>query len=63
MVDELEAACDRYSEPLEKLRSFILPGGTRGRRYLHVARTVARRAERADVGGDRGLRHRHATAG
>ena len=32
---------------LEKLRSFILPGGAPGAAYLHVARTVARRAERS----------------
>lgn len=46
-VDELEEDCDRYNEHLEKLRSFILPGGTPGSAHLHVARTVARRAERA----------------
>jgi cob(I)alamin adenosyltransferase len=46
-VDELEADCDTYNEELEKLRSFILPGGTPGSAYLHVARTVARRAERS----------------
>jgi cob(I)alamin adenosyltransferase len=46
-VDELEADCDRFNEDLEKLRSFILPGGTPGSAYLHVARTVARRAERS----------------
>jgi cob(I)alamin adenosyltransferase len=46
-IDELEAACDTYNEPLEKLRSFVLPGGTAGSAYLHVARTVARRAERS----------------
>ena len=45
-IDELEADCDRYNEELEKLRSFILPGGTPGSAHLHVARTVARRAER-----------------
>ena len=45
-IDELEADCDRYLGELEKLRSFILPGGTRGSAYLHVATTVARRAER-----------------
>ena len=32
---------------LPKLDSFILPGGTPGAAYLHVARTVARRAERS----------------
>lgn len=45
-IDELEADCDRYLGELEKLRSFILPGGTPGSAYLHVATTVARRAER-----------------
>jgi len=46
-VEWLERACDDYNERLESLRSFILPGGTRGAALLHVARTVARRAERA----------------
>jgi len=46
-VDELEADCDRFNDELAKLRSFILPGGTPGSAYLHVARTVTRRAERS----------------
>lgn len=46
-VDELEADCDRFNDELETLRSFILPGGTPGSAYLHVARTVTRRAERS----------------
>lgn len=46
-VDRLEGWCDHYNEPLEKLRSFILNGGTRGAAHLHVARTVVRRAERS----------------
>ncbi|GAB3069949.1 MULTISPECIES: cob(I)yrinic acid a,c-diamide adenosyltransferase [unclassified Phycicoccus] len=46
-IDELEADCDRYLERVEKLRSFILPGGTVGSAHLHVATTVVRRAERA----------------
>ncbi|MEO5983552.1 MAG: cob(I)yrinic acid a,c-diamide adenosyltransferase [Pedococcus sp.] len=46
-IDELEADCDRYLERVEKLRSFILPGGTAGSAHLHVATTVVRRAERA----------------
>jgi cob(I)alamin adenosyltransferase len=45
-VDRLEAWCDHYNEALPKLRSFILNGGTPGASLLHVARTVARRAER-----------------
>lgn len=46
-VTRLETACDKYNEELEALRSFILPGGTPGAAHLHVARTVARRAERS----------------
>jgi cob(I)alamin adenosyltransferase len=46
-VDRLEAACDEFNARLEKLDSFILPGGTPSAAYLHVARTVARRAERS----------------
>ena len=46
-VDEVEADCDRYLERLEPLRSFILPGGSAGSAYLHVATTVVRRAERS----------------
>lgn len=46
-VDRLEGWCDQYNDRLEKLRSFILPGGTRAASALHVARTVTRRAERS----------------
>jgi cob(I)alamin adenosyltransferase len=46
-IEWLEAQCDEYNSRLDKLRSFILPGGTPGAAYLHVARTVTRRAERA----------------
>ena len=46
-VERLEQWCDTYNEQVEKLRSFILPGGTRAAAQLHVARTVTRRAERA----------------
>jgi cob(I)alamin adenosyltransferase len=45
-VERLEQACDKYNEPLSKLDSFVLPGGTPGAALLHVARTVTRRAER-----------------
>ena len=43
----LEAACDEFNGRLEKLSSFILPGGTPAAALLHVARTTARRAERS----------------
>ena len=46
-IDRLEEWCDHYNEGLEKLRSFILNGGTPAAALLHVARTVSRRAERA----------------
>jgi len=46
-IDDLERDCDHYLERLEKLRSFILPGGTPGSAHLHLATTIVRRAERA----------------
>ena len=49
-VDHLEELCDRANEGLERLRSFVLPGGTDGAARLHLARTVCRRAERLAVG-------------
>jgi cob(I)alamin adenosyltransferase len=45
-VERLETWCDEFNGRLEKLTSFILPGGTPGAALLHVARTVTRRAER-----------------
>ncbi len=46
-VERLETWCDEYNDRIDKLRSFILPGGTTSASALHVARTVTRRAERA----------------
>ncbi|MGW5864154.1 cob(I)yrinic acid a,c-diamide adenosyltransferase [Streptomyces sp. NPDC055239] len=46
-IDKLEGDCDRFLDELEKLRSFILPGGTPGAALLHQACTVVRRAERS----------------
>ncbi|MFJ6131684.1 cob(I)yrinic acid a,c-diamide adenosyltransferase [Janibacter terrae] len=46
-IDELEADCDTYLGRVDKLRSFILPGGTAGSAHLHHATTVVRRAERS----------------
>ena len=48
-VAAIEAACDRYSESLEPLTSFVLSGGTPAAAALHVARTTCRRAERCAV--------------
>jgi cob(I)alamin adenosyltransferase len=45
-VDWLETEIDRLNDELEPLRSFVLPGGSAAAAYLHLARTVCRRAER-----------------
>ncbi len=45
-IARLEAAIDSAEQGLPPLRTFILPGGTPGASALHLARTVARRAER-----------------
>jgi cob(I)alamin adenosyltransferase len=45
-VERLEHDCDTFNAELATLRSFVLPGGTKGAALLHVARTVTRRAER-----------------
>lgn len=45
-VDRLEAEIDAMNADLAPLTSFILPGGSPAAAYLHLARTVVRRAER-----------------
>src|SRR3989475_5341474 len=45
-VRPLEQAIDRFNAALQPLRSFVLPGGTAASAWLHLARTVCRRAER-----------------
>ncbi|MDA0661213.1 MAG: cob(I)yrinic acid a,c-diamide adenosyltransferase [Proteobacteria bacterium] len=45
-VDWLEGEIDRFNGSLAPLNSFVLPGGSAAAAYLHLARTVARRAER-----------------
>jgi cob(I)alamin adenosyltransferase len=52
MIDGLEALCDEHNASLEELKSFVLPGGTEAAARLHVARTVARRAEIAALEAD-----------
>jgi cob(I)alamin adenosyltransferase len=48
-VEWLERQIDRLNGELAPLRSFILPGGSAAAAYLHLARTVCRRAERLMV--------------
>jgi cob(I)alamin adenosyltransferase len=45
-VTRLESEIDLINAPIPALDSFVLPGGTALSAYLHVARTIARRAER-----------------
>ena len=49
MIDSLEKTIDRFQEQLLPLKAFILPGGTQAGALLHLARSVARRAERSIV--------------
>ncbi len=44
-VERLEREIDSLNAHLAPLKSFILPGGTAAAAHLHLARTVARRAE------------------
>ena len=48
-VTRLEHRLDHFNASLEPLREFILPGGSRAAACCHVARTLARRAERRMV--------------
>jgi cob(I)alamin adenosyltransferase len=49
MVNRLEQEIDRFDAELSPLSTFIIPNGTGPAAALHVARTVARRAERRTI--------------
>src|SRR5690606_18748300 len=48
-VQRLEREIDQLNDELSELTSFILPAGSPAATYLHLARTVCRRAERMCV--------------
>jgi cob(I)alamin adenosyltransferase len=48
-VERLESEIDALNRELQPLRSFVLPGGTPAASFLHLARTISRRAERLMV--------------
>ena len=49
MVSDLEILCDQLNQELPPLKEFILPGGSKTAGLCHMARAVARRAERTIV--------------
>ncbi len=48
-VERLEREIDAMNAELAPLTSFVLPGGSAASAYLHLARAIVRRAERAMV--------------
>ena len=53
LIDRLERDCDAFNEALPELKSFVLPGGSEVAARLHLARTIARRAELCALEADR----------
>lgn len=48
-IEHLEKLCDFFNKDLPELKSFILPGGSKFVSFLHLARSICRRAERMIV--------------
>ena len=48
-ISRIEREIDSENKHLPPLKSFVLPGGEKSASYLHIARTVSRRAERVMV--------------
>ncbi|MDE1810901.1 MAG: cob(I)yrinic acid a,c-diamide adenosyltransferase [Candidatus Micrarchaeota archaeon] len=55
-VKELENGIEELSSTLPELKKFVLPGGSAGGAYLHLARSICRRAERSVIrAGDKAV--------
>ena len=48
-IETIETEIDEMNNILEPLNSFVLPGGCKSATFLHLARTICRRAERSVV--------------
>lgn len=48
-LDAIESSAAQFNEPLPALKEFILPGGSQAVAFLHLTRTICRRAERSLV--------------
>lgn len=46
-VDKLETETNRLNDELPDLENFVLPGGSEFSSFIHITRTVCRRAERS----------------
>jgi cob(I)alamin adenosyltransferase len=53
-IEVMEHEIDQMEAKLQPLKTFILPGGSRGSAWVHLARTVSRRAERDLISLNRG---------
>jgi cob(I)alamin adenosyltransferase len=47
--EKIEKSIDLFEEKLDELKNFVIPGGSKSSSFLHVCRTISRRAERRVV--------------